>query len=68
MALPRLRRHERFGLIGAEDAANLCDIPNARQRCKRLGNWLTKERAKELLQIPDRSTLNESGTTRSWLS
>src|SRR5260370_17859330 len=45
------------GLIGAEDAANLSDIPNVRQRGNRLGNWLTREQAKELLQVPDRSTL-----------
>ncbi|MDX6459468.1 MAG: integrase/recombinase XerC [Acidobacteriaceae bacterium] len=47
----------RNGLIGAEDAANLSDIPNVRQRGNRLGNWLTREQAKELLQVPDRSTL-----------
>ena len=45
------------GLISAEDAANLSDIPNVRQRGNRLGNWLTREQAKELLQVPDRSTL-----------
>jgi integrase len=44
-------------LISAEDAANLSDIPNVRQRGNRLGNWLTREQAKELLQVPDRSTL-----------
>jgi site-specific recombinase XerD len=47
----------RDGLISAEDAANLSDIPNVRQRGNRLGNWLTREQAKELLQVPDRSTL-----------
>jgi site-specific recombinase XerD len=47
----------RNGLISAEDAANLSDIPNVRQRGNRLGNWLTREQAKELLQVPDRSTL-----------
>jgi site-specific recombinase XerD len=47
----------RNGLISAEDAANLSDIPNVRQRGNRLGNWLTRETAKELLQVPDRSTL-----------
>ena len=44
----------RNGLISAEDAANLSDIPNVRQRGNRLGSWLTRERAKELLQVPDR--------------
>jgi integrase len=33
------------------------DIPNVRQRGNRLGNWLTREQAEELLQVPDRSTL-----------
>jgi PAS domain S-box-containing protein len=47
----------RNGLISAEDAANLSDIPNVRQRGSRLGDWLTREQAKELLQVPDRSTL-----------
>ena len=47
----------RNGLIGAEEAANLSDIPNVRQRGNRLGNWLTREQAKDLLQVPDRSTL-----------
>jgi hypothetical protein len=45
------------GLISAEAAAHLSDIPNARQRGNGLGNWLTREQAKELLQVPDRSTL-----------
>jgi site-specific recombinase XerD len=28
-----------------------------RQKGTRLGNWLTREQAKELLAVPDRSTL-----------
>jgi integrase len=47
----------RNGMIGSEEAANLTDIPNVRQRGTRLGNWLTREQAKELLAVPDRSTL-----------
>jgi PAS domain-containing protein len=47
----------RNGMIGLEEAANLTDIPNARQKGTRLGNWLTREQAKELLAVPDRSTL-----------
>jgi integrase len=47
----------RNGMIGREEAANLSDIPNARQKGTRLGNWLTREQAKELLAVPDRSTL-----------
>jgi integrase len=44
-------------MIGLEEAASLSDVPNARQKGTRLGNWLTREQAKELLAVPDRSTL-----------
>jgi integrase len=47
----------RNGMIGLEEAANLTDIPNVRQKGTRLGNWLTRDQAKELLAVPDRSTL-----------
>jgi integrase len=47
----------RNGMIGIEEAANLSDVPNVRQKGTRLGNWLTREQAKELLAVPDRSTL-----------
>jgi integrase len=47
----------RNGMIGREEANNLTDIPNVRQKGTRLGNWLTREQAKELLAVPDRSTL-----------
>src|SRR6202048_4560160 len=36
---------------------SLPDIPNISQKGTRLGNWLTREQAKELLAVPDRSTL-----------
>jgi integrase len=45
------------GLIGPEEAANLSDVPNIPQKGARLGNWLTREQAKELLAVPDRSKL-----------
>jgi hypothetical protein len=45
------------GMLGAEEAASLTDVPNISQKGTRLGNWLTREQAKELLAIPDRSTL-----------
>jgi integrase len=45
------------GMIGVEDAASLSEVPNIRQKGTRLGNWLTREQAKELLAVPDRSTL-----------
>jgi hypothetical protein len=44
-------------MIGLEEAANLSDVPNVRQKGTRLGNWLTREQAKESLAVPDRSTL-----------
>jgi integrase len=47
----------RNGMIGTEEAGNLTDIPNIRQKGTRLGNWLTREQAKELLGVPDRSSL-----------
>jgi integrase len=47
----------RNNMIGSEGAASLTDVPNIRQRGTRLGNWLTREQAKELLAVPDRSTL-----------
>jgi hypothetical protein len=43
------------GMLGAEEAATLTDIPNISQKGIRLGNWLTREQAKELLAVPDRS-------------
>jgi hypothetical protein len=36
----------RNGMIGLEEATNLTDVPNARQKGTRLGNWLTREQAK----------------------
>jgi site-specific recombinase XerD len=47
----------RAGMVGQEEAAGLTDVPNISQKGTRLGNWLTREQAKELLYVPDRSTL-----------
>src|ERR1700727_1358155 len=47
----------RAGMLGQEEAASLTDIPTISQKGIRLGNWLTREQAKELLAVPDRSTL-----------
>ena len=44
-------------MLGAEEAATLTEVPNMSQKGTRLGNWLTREQAKELLAVPDRSTL-----------
>jgi site-specific recombinase XerD len=48
---------QRNGLIGQEEAAQLTEIPNIPQKGTRLGNWLTREQAKDLLAVPDKSTL-----------
>jgi site-specific recombinase XerC len=47
----------RNGMIGSEEADGLTDMPNIRQQGTRLGNWLTREQAKELLAVPDRSSM-----------
>jgi integrase len=47
----------RCGLLGSEAAAELADVPNLREQGTRLGNWLTREQARELLTVPDRETL-----------
>ena len=44
-------------ILDAERAAQMSDIPNVRQQGARMGNWLTREQAKELLAVPDRSTI-----------
>jgi len=44
-------------MLGAAEAAGLTDVPNIRQQGIRLGNWLTREQARDLLATPDRSTL-----------
>lgn len=48
---------KRNGLLSTEEAENLTEVPNIRQHGTRLGNWLTKEQARELLAVPDRSTV-----------
>src|ERR1700738_3089819 len=45
------------GMLAAEEAANLTEVPNISQKGTRLGNWLPREQAKELLAVPDRATL-----------
>jgi integrase len=45
------------GMLGAEEAATLTEVPNISQKGTRLGNWLNREQTKELLAVPDRSTL-----------
>src|SRR6266567_782076 len=45
------------GKLGAGEAASLTEVHNSSQKGTRLGNWLTREQAKELLAVPDRSKL-----------
>jgi integrase len=47
----------RSGILDFEQASQMTDVPNVRQQGTRLGNWLTREQTKELLAVPDRSTL-----------
>jgi integrase len=48
---------QRNGMLSAGEAENLTGVSNIREKGIRLGNWLTREQAKELLQVPDRSKL-----------
>ena len=48
---------QRNGLLDAEQAAKMTEVPNLRQQGTRLGNWLTRDQAKELLAVPDRSNI-----------
>ena len=47
----------RNGILDAQQASEMADLPNVRLQGQRMGNWLTREQAKELLAVPDRSTL-----------
>jgi integrase len=46
----------RNGILDADQAEQMADVPNIRELGTRLGNWLTREQAKELLTVPDRTT------------
>jgi integrase len=48
---------QRNGIIDSETAASIIDVPNVRQQGTRLGNWLNRSQAKELLAVPDRERL-----------
>jgi integrase len=47
----------RSGILDAVQASQMTDVPNVRQQGTRMGNWLTREQTKDLLAVPDRSTL-----------
>jgi len=57
---------QRNGIIGAEEAANLAGVPNLSQKGTRLGNWLTRDQAKELLTVPDRSKIKMEAGLRDF--
>ncbi len=42
---------QKNGMLGVEEAGQLTSIPNIRQAGTRIGNWLTREQAKELLAV-----------------
>ena len=46
------------GLLDPATAAAIARVPGVTRRGTRLGNWLTKEQAKDLLNAPDPRTLN----------
>lgn len=53
----------RNGILDAEQAAQMADVPNVRQQGTRMGNWLTREQAKELLAVPTAPPPTANATT-----
>jgi site-specific recombinase XerD len=45
------------GLLDAESAASIDQVPGIRQQGNRAGNWLTQAQAESLINLPDASTL-----------
>lgn len=45
------------GLVDPSDAARIVSVPNVPAQGVRLGQWLTVERTRDLLAVPDRSRL-----------
>jgi site-specific recombinase XerD len=45
------------GLLAPEAAAGIDQVPGAKQRGTRAGNWLTRDQAQALLDLPDPETL-----------
>jgi site-specific recombinase XerD len=48
---------QRDGIIDSETAASILDVAELRQQGTRLGNWLNRSQAMELLAVPDRERL-----------
>jgi len=44
-------------ILDSETAASIADVPNIRQQGTRMGNWLNRDQAKDLLAVPDRERL-----------
>jgi hypothetical protein len=53
----------RNGMIGREEADNLIDIPNVRQKGAWLGNWLTREQA----ALPTTNAMDSASVSRTTL-
>src|SRR5690606_19647011 len=45
------------GLLAPEIAAGIDQVPGAKQRGTRAGNWLTRDQAQQLINLPDPKTL-----------
>src|SRR5258708_13112257 len=45
------------GFMPAETGASINDVKGAAGRGNRIGNWVTREQAQELLSLPDRESL-----------
>jgi hypothetical protein len=64
-ALRKLAREAALnGLLSAEAAAGIDQTPGAKQRGARAGNWLTREQAQALLDLPDPATLKANAIVR----
>lgn len=55
------------GLLSPELAAGICRVKGAKRLGVRIGNWLTVEQSKKLLQTLPADTIQASATGPSWL-
>lgn len=55
------------GLLSPELAAGICRVKGAKRLGVRIGNWLTVEQSKNLLQTLPADTIQASATGPSWL-
>jgi hypothetical protein len=54
------------GLMPAEVVAAINPVKGAPRRGNRIGNWLTREQAQELLSLPDREGLKGKRDYGRW--